>query len=305
MGHDDDVHSRIAALKESSNAIILAHNYQNEEVQAVADIVGDSLALSRAAANTAHDVIVFCGVHFMAETAAILAPDKTVLLPASDAGCPLADMATPEMVREMRAKYPEAAVVCYVNTSAAVKAECDYCCTSANAVQVCRAVPARQIIMLPDCNLAAFVASQLPEKEIVVWQGHCVTHHRVKPEDILAARAAHPEAPVLVHPECQQSVAALADFVGSTSQILRYARESSHKTFIIGTEMGIITQLRLESPDKVFYLASPGLVCPNMKRTRLSHVLAALENMAPRVTVDEPIRSRARLTLDRMFQLTR
>lgn len=304
VDRDADLRSAVRKLASQRNAVILAHNYQIDEVQEVADLVGDSLALSRAAADTASDVIVFCGVHFMAETAAILSPEKTVLLPAADAGCPLAETATPEAVREMRARYPEAAVICYVNTSAAVKAESDYCCTSANALSVCRAVANRQLIFLPDCNLAAFVAAQLPEKEIIPWRGHCVTHHRVSPEDIRKARAAYPDAPVLVHPECTPEVTAMADFVGSTSGILKYARQCDKNEFIIGTEMGIITQLKKENPGKRFFLASSGLVCPNMKRTHLTHVLAALETLSPRIEVPEPIRSRARLALDRMFKLT-
>lgn len=305
VGPEEDARMRIQELKRQRNAIILAHNYQIEEVQEIADIVGDSLALSQAAADNSADVIAFCGVHFMAETAAILSPEKVVLLPAKDAGCPLAETATPEAVREMRAKHPDAAVVSYVNTSAAVKAESDYCCTSANALRVCRAVPNREIIFLPDCNLAAFVASQLPEKTIIPWQGHCVTHHRVSPDDIRKAKNAYPNAPVLIHPECTPSVTVLADFVGSTSQILKFARESHGVEFIIGTEMGIITQLRRENPGKKFFLASSGLVCPNMKRTRLSHVLSALETLTPRIQVDEPMRSRARRALDRMLELTR
>ena len=296
--------AEIDRLRQERRAIILAHNYQPDAIQDLADVVGDSLALSQAAAANEAEVIVFCGVHFMAETAAILAPHKIVLLPAIGAGCPMADMAEPEAVAVMRAQYPEAAVVSYVNTSAAVKAVSDYCCTSANAINIVRAVPARQIIFLPDQNLGHYVAAQVPEKEIIVWPGYCRTHHRIKPEEVEKAREAHPGTPILVHPECPPSVTRLADFVGSTSQILAKVKSMGAEDYIIGTEMGILHQLQKDNPGKRFYILSPGLVCPNMKRTSPESVHQSLLHLEPRITVAEPLLSQARRALDRMLEIT-
>ncbi|MGE5598810.1 MAG: quinolinate synthase NadA [Bacteroidota bacterium] len=293
--------AEIDELRLKRRAVILAHNYQPDEIQDLADLVGDSLALSQAAAANAAEVIVFCGVDFMAESAAILAPGKKVVFPSAGAGCPLAEMADPEAVRAARAEHPGAMVVAYVNTSAAVKAEADYCCTSSNAVRVVRAVPADEIIFLPDQNLGHYVAAQVPEKRLHIWHGFCRTHHRVRAEDVERVRRAHPGAPVLVHPECPPAVVELADFVGSTSQIIRKAAEMPDRTLIIGTEMGIIHQLRKDNPDKTFYLLATGLVCPNMKKTTVEAVRDALRDLAPVVTVDESIRSRARQALERML----
>ncbi|TCL71611.1 quinolinate synthetase [Hydrogenispora ethanolica] len=291
----------IRRLREARQALILAHNYQNDEIQDLADIVGDSLALSQAAAATAAPVIVFCGVHFMAESAAILSPDKTVLLPAETAGCPMAEMASADEVLRWRAKYPRAAVVAYVNSTAAVKAVSDYCCTSANAVKLVRRIPETELIFLPDQNLGRFVAEQVPEKTIHLWPGYCLTHHRVTAAELLRAKELHPDAPVLAHPECRSEVTALADFVGSTSQIIAYVREAAAAKFIIGTEMGIIHGLQQEHPGKTFYLLAPGLVCPNMKQTTVAKVRLALEQMAPAITVDPAVREPARRALDRML----
>jgi quinolinate synthase len=294
--------TEIERLKKERGALILAHNYQNDEIQDIADIVGDSLALSRAASNAQSGVIVFCGVHFMAESAAILSPEKTVLLPDETAGCPMADMADAEEVLRWRKSYPNAVVVSYVNSTAAVKALSDYCCTSANAVKLVRGIPENEIIFLPDQNLGRYVAGQVPEKTIHIWPGYCITHHRVKPDEILEAKALHPDALVLVHPECRTEILKLADFVGSTSQIIDYAKTSASSKFIIGTEMGILHCLKNQNPDKLFYLATPGLVCPNMKRITLPKVLAALKNMAPVITVAPEIRIKAKAALDRMLQ---
>lgn len=291
----------IRRLREARQALILAHNYQNDEIQDLADIVGDSLALSQAAAATAAPVIVFCGVHFMAESAAILSPDKTVLLPAETAGCPMAEMASADEVLRWRAKYPRAAVVAYVNSTAAVKAVSDYCCTSANAVKLVRRIPETELIFLPDQNLGRFVAEQVPEKTIHLWPGYCLTHHRVTAAELLRAKELHPDAPVLAHPECRPEVTALADFVGSTSQIIAYVREATAAKFIIGTEMGIIHGLQQENPGKTFYLLAPGLVCPNMKQTTVAKVRQALEQMTPVITVDPAVREPARRALDRML----
>ncbi|MBI2914648.1 MAG: quinolinate synthase NadA, partial [Firmicutes bacterium] len=284
---------RLKELREARNAVILAHNYQLPQIQDAADYVGDSLGLSRQAAATGADVIVFCGVHFMAETASILCPDKTVLLPARNAGCPLAEKADVPELLEMKAKYPGARVVAYVNSSARVKAESDVCCTSGNAVKVVEAQEARQVIFLPDRNLAHWVSKQT-SKEIIPWPGFCITHQRVGVEDVSRAREAHPEALVVVHPECRPEVVELADWVASTDGILRYCREKNALKFIIGTEMGLIHRLKKENPGKSFFLLSPGLVCPNMKKTSsLEMVVRALERMEPRITVPEDVRLRA------------
>lgn len=294
---------RLAVLKAARKAVILAHNYQIEEVQEQADFVGDSFELSRKAAAIDAEVIVFCGVHFMAESAAILSPAKTVLLPERQAGCPLADTITPEALREKKKEYPEAAVVCYVNSSAAVKAESDICCTSANAVQVVDALPQRQILFVPDQHLAHYVSTQT-DKEIIPWPGYCITHYQVTAEDVRRARAAHPGAAVVVHPECRPEVVELADHVASTSGILRFARTAPARKIIVGTEMGILYRLQQANPDKEFFLLSPGLVCHNMKMTTLEKAVHALETMSYRVTVPEDIRLAAARSLARMLEIT-
>ncbi|NLN17233.1 MAG: quinolinate synthase NadA [Firmicutes bacterium] len=295
---------RINDLKKKRRAIILAHNYQLPEIQDIADFVGDSLGLSQQAAKTDAEVIVFCGVDFMAETAALLSPDKKVLLPAPDAGCPLAETITPEELRAKKREHPEAAVVCYINSSAAVKAESDICCTSSNALRVVESLPQEEILFVPDANLGQWVASQT-KKKIILWDGCCITHHRVKPEDVEQVRRSHPDGIVLVHPECRPEVAALADYVGSTEGILKFARQSPAKKFIIGTEMGILHRLQRENPDKTFYLLSPGLVCPNMKRTAsLAMVEAVLRDMSNQVTVPEEIRDRALAAVERMLAVS-
>lgn len=302
-----DLRSKIEAvnqLRTERQAIILAHNYQNDEIQDLADIVGDSLALSQAAARTAARVIVFCGVHFMAESAAVLAPDKTVLLPAPTAGCPMADMAEAAEVLEWRRRFPQAAVVAYVNTSAAVKAVSDYCCTSANAVKLARGIPEREIIFLPDQNLGHYVAEQIPEKTFHLWPGYCLTHHRITADAVRQIRELHPDALVLVHPECRPEVTGLADFIGSTSQIIQFAKETPAEKLVIGTEMGVIHGLKKDNPAKTFYLLSPGLVCPNMKQTTVDKVLHALETLTPVISVPAEIRAKAKTALDRMISYT-
>lgn len=296
----DDIKAKIQQLKKERDAVILAHNYQVDDVQAIADYVGDSFGLSQQAAATAHQVIVFCGVHFMAEGAKILAPDKTVLLPEPLAGCPLADTIEADALKEAKKQYPEAGVVCYVNSSAAVKAESDICCTSSNAIKVVNSLPHRQILFVPDGNLAHWVA-QYTDKEIIPWQGNCITHHRVTPEDVARVRTEKPGIPIAIHPECRPDVVAQADFVGSTGAILAYVRENDYPEMIIGTEMGIMYRLKQENPDKTFYLLSPKLICPNMKYTTLDKVLRALETMAHEIVVPEYIREQARVPLDRML----
>jgi quinolinate synthase len=294
--------AEINRLRTKWAAIILAHNYQNDEIQDLADFVGDSLALSQVAAKTQAKVVIFCGVHFMAESAAILSPDKKIILPDETAGCPMAEMAQADEVLKWRQLYPKAAVVSYVNSTAAVKGVSDYCCTSANAVKLVQNIPEKEIIFLPDQNLGRYIASQVPEKVIHCWPGYCITHHRVAPENVQQAKLAHPDALVLVHPECRYEVAKQADFIGSTSQIMQYVKESPVQKFIIGTEMGIIHGLQKENPQKSFYLLTPGLVCPNMKRTTVSKVLAALQDLKPVITVSQELQVRAKAALDQMLK---
>jgi quinolinate synthase len=297
-----DLTATIRDLKEERNAVILAHNYQIPGVQDIADFVGDSLELSRVAAARDEQVIVFCGVDFMAETAAILAPQKTVLLPARDACCPMAEMITAGEVRVLRGRFPEAAVVCYVNTTAEVKAESDICCTSANAVQVVESLDARQVLFIPDRNLGRYVA-RFTKKEILPWEGFCIVHDRYTPEEVREARRLHPEAEVLVHPECRPEVIDLADHVFSTSGIIRHVGAGAAREYVIGTEVGILHRIHNLYPEKSAYPLARHAVCVNMKKTTLPLVQAALENLAPRIEVDRPIADRARRAIERMLAL--
>jgi len=290
----------IEQLKREKNAVILAHNYQIEEVQDVADHVGDSFELSRIAADADADIIVFCGVHFMAESAAILSPDKTVLLPDLNAGCPLADMIDADQLREFKKQHPGAAVATYINSTAAVKAESDICITSANAVKVVNSLSEETVLFVPDGNLAHFVA-QRTAKTIIPWAGYCNTHHRVTAEDVVKARELYPEAVIVVHPECRAEVVALADVALGTGGMISYSRETKVKDIIIGTEMGMLHRLKKECPDKNFILLSPKLICPNMKYTNLEKVLNALEKKENVITVPDEIRERAVLALERML----
>jgi quinolinate synthase len=293
---------KINHLKKEKNAVILAHNYQRGEIQDIADFVGDSLDLSRKAARVDAEVIVFCGVHFMAESAAILSPEKAVLIPDPDAGCPMADMITPEALRAEKRKYPDAKVVCYVNSSAGVKAESDICCTSTNAIDVVRSLGSSRILFVPDEHLGRYVASQTGA-DIIFWKGYCPTHLRVEQEDIIDARRKHPDAKCVVHPECSLEVIMLADEALSTGGIIRYVEETDAEEIIVGTELGLAYRLQKEHPNKRFYLASKKLICPNMKLTTLDKVADALEKMQYRVSVDEQIRHRAKTALDKMLQI--
>lgn len=293
----------VQRLKQARKALVLAHNYQLDEVQEVADYIGDSFYLSKVAANLDCETIVFCGVRFMAETAKLLSPDKTVLLPEYDAGCPLADTITGEEVRRLKRQHPGAPVICYVNSSTEVKAEADICCTSANAVKVAASLPAAKVIFVPDGHLGDYVAKQLPDKEFVLWHGACVTHAKVQPPDVAQIRNTYPQAKILVHPECAPDVVALADVVGSTAEIIRYAEQSPDRALIIGTEVGVLCSLRASRPDKQFFLLHPGLVCPNMKKTRLSSVHAALLHDQHQVEVDASLAARARRSLMRMLEV--
>ena len=301
----DAIKQQIRELLKEHNAVLLAHNYMRDEVQEIADITGDSLALSIEAAKTSADVIVFCGVHFMAESAAILSPDKKVLLPRPDAGCPMADMVTPAELEALRAKHPGVPVVTYVNSSAEVKAHSDICCTSANALTVVRSLPENELIFVPDRNLGRWIAKFVPEKKFIFWEGYCPTHERMTMAAVLQKKAEHPDALFICHPESAPEVSALADHVCSTSGMYDYCRTSPAKKFIVGTEAGILYKLRLDSPDKEFILASPALFCPNMKLTSLEDVLLSLQTLSPVVTVPEEIRLRAKGALDRMLAVPR
>ncbi len=291
-------------LKRQRNAVILAHNYQISEVQEMADFTGDSLELSIKAAKTDADVIVFCGVLFMAETASILSPDKMVLLPVKDAGCPMADMITAEQLRELKKQHPGALVVCYVNSSAEVKAECDYCCTSSNAVDVVKTLPAdREIIFVPDKYLGQHVIDRTG-RQMILWAGYCPTHAKILEKDIAAQKELHPQAVVLVHPECTEPVKRIADQVLSTGAMCRFVRSSRADEFIIGTELGIMHRLTKENPGKKFYPAKESAICPNMKKITLEKVLWSLEDMKYEIRVPAAIRERAKLALDRMITIS-
>ncbi len=292
----------IKRLKEKRGAVILAHNYQRGEIQDIADFVGDSLDLSRKAAQVDAQTIVFCGVNFMAESAAILSPEKTVLLPDPNAGCPMADMITPEALRAEKKKYPDAKVVCYVNSSAGIKAESDICCTSTNAIDVVRSLGSSRILFVPDEHLGRYVASQTGA-DIIFWKGFCPTHLRVEQEDIIEARRKHPNAKCVVHPECSLEVIMLADEALSTGGIIRYVEETDAEEIIIGTELGLAYRLQKEHPNKRFYLASKKLICPNMKLTTLDRVAESLEKMQYHIKVNEEVRNRAKSALDRMLQI--
>lgn len=300
-----EIADKIKKLKHEKNAVILAHNYQLPEIHDIADFVGDSLGLSMAAAKTDADIIVFCGVHFMAETAKILSPRKTVLLPDKRAGCPMADMIDAESLKALQRKNPNAITLCYVNTSAAVKALCDYCCTSSNALKMAQHILRnhREIIFIPDKYLAQYISGQVG-REFITWEGFCPTHARILPEDILRAKEKHPQAKVLVHPECRPELTRLADVVASTGKMCSYAHESEASEFIIGTEIGIIHRLKKENPSKYFYPASEKAVCPNMKRINLEKVLWSLEDLSYEITIEPDIMDKARLSIERMLQIT-
>lgn len=302
--NQNELLSEIRRLAEQRDALILAHNYQRDEIQELAHITGDSLALSMQAARTDKPVIVFCGVHFMAESAAILAPEKVVLLPRLDAGCPMADMITADGLREMKQRHPGVPVVTYVNSSAAVKAESDICCTSANAVKVVESLAEPEVILTPDRNLGRYIAAQV-DKVCHFWDGYCPTHERLRVEDVATARADYPQALFMAHPECPPEVLALADHICSTSGMYSFASENPARQFIVGTEAGILYRLRKDNPDKEFILPTTRLICPNMKLTALEDVLRALQTMTPRVTVAEEVRIPARIALDRMLAVPR
>ena len=294
---------KIQKLKQHRNAVILAHNYQPGQIQDIADFVGDSLELSREAAATDADIIVFCGVLFMAETAAILSPQKMVLLPDKHAGCPMADMITAEQLQKLKDGHPDALVVGYVNTPAEVKALCDYCCTSGNAVELINSLPKdRKIIFVPDKYLGQYIID-VTRRDMVLWPGYCPTHVIITADDVRAAKKLYPGAVVMVHPECNGQVRAIADQILSTGQMLRFVKKSPAKSFIVATEEGIIHTLKKQNPDKEFLGVSEQAICPNMKKITLEKVLWSLEDMEHKITVPEDIRLKAKAALDRMLEV--
>lgn len=295
---------KINELKTKKNAIILAHNYQRGEIQDIADFVGDSLGLSQQAEKSKADIIVFCGVHFMAETASLLCPDKLVLIPDEHAGCPMANMITLKQLRLKKKEHPNAKVVCYVNSTAAIKAESDICCTSSNAMKIVSSFPQEQeILFIPDISLGNYVASKL-NRTMILWEGFCPTHHRILAENIKKLKTEHPGAKVVVHPECTSDVIALADHVASTTGITKYCKESTAKEFIIGTETGILHRLRKENPAKYFFAASQLADCSNMKLISLEKVLWSLEDLVYQIKVPVDISAKARLPIQKMLDLS-
>ncbi len=302
MGTQSDIEiiERINTLRRERNAVILAHNYQLGEVQDIADFVGDSLELSRRAAATESDIIVFCGVHFMAETAKILSPTRTVLLPDVHAGCPMADMIDVDRLRQFKAEYPGRPVVAYVNTTAEVKAESDICVTSANAVKIVESLAAEEVLFVPDRSLGSWVASNT-SKRVIVYPGFCPTHHRILAEDVVGVKMKHPNAVVLVHPECTDDVVDLADVVASTSQMIQWVATHDEGEFIVCTERGILHKLQNDHPDKSFYNPNGHNICPNMKRITLEKVMWSLEDMIHEITVPEDIIKRAKKAIDGML----
>lgn len=299
-----DLKQEIRKLLKEKNAVLLAHNYQIDDIQEIADFTGDSLGLSIEASKVKEDIIVFAGVHFMAETAYMLSPNKKVLLPEIDAGCPMADMVTAEELRDFKSKYPGVPVVCYVNSSAEVKAESDICCTSANAVNVVKSLDSDRVIFVPDRNLGHYV-SRFVDKEIILWNGFCPIHERVTRRDIEMLKTEHPDALVVLHPECPPDVIELADHVCSTSGVYTFCSKNKHKKFIIGTERGVGYRLRKENPDKEFYFAYTPFQCKNMKKTTLKKVYDSLVEEKYEIKVDEDIRKKAVLSIERMLQVPR
>ena len=301
----EELFAEIKKLLKDRNALLMAHNYQRDEIQEIADITGDSLGLSIEAAKTDRDVIVFSGVHFMAESASILSPEKTVIIPRMDAGCPMADMITAEGLARKKEELPGVPVITYVNSSADVKAISDICCTSANAVKVARSIDSDRVLMTPDQNLAQYVAKQMPEKEVLYWKGFCATHHLLKVEEVVKCKDENKDALFMAHPECAPEILELADHICSTSGMYEFAGKTKAKKIIVGTEMGILYRLRKDNPGKEFILPSESLICPNMKLTTLEDVYDSLKDMKNVVKVPEEIRVPAKRALDRMLAVPR
>lgn len=295
---------KINKLKKEKNAVILAHCYQNVEIDEVADYVGDSLYLSQMASKTDADIIVFAGVYFMAQTAKILNPSRKVLLPRLESGCRMADMISLDQLREFKSKYPKMPTVCYINSTAEVKSECDICCTSSNAIKIVDSLKAKEILFLPDTYLGKWVESQLGNTKVNTYTGFCPTHVQIRPNDVTEARAKYPEALVLAHPECHQSVVALADYVGSTTGIMKFAAQSDKKQFIIATEKGVVDRLKKDYPEKEFILIKDSVICPNMKWHTLTDIYNALDKEEHEITVDKEIVSKALKCIDRMLEVS-
>lgn len=303
------IEDKILELKRKNNAIILAHNYQTGDIQDIADFVGDSLALAQQATKTSAKVIIFCGVRFMAETASILCPDKTVIMPEAKAGCPMAKMLTDEELRKWKKQYPNATVVCYINTTAEVKAESDICCTSTSAHKIISSLKnTKEILFVPDQNLGNWVSKQFPDKKFILYPGYCSIHVNILPEYVIQLKKEHPKAEIVVHPECVPETIKLADQVLGTGGMLKYAKQSSSKEFIIGTENGLIYRLRKENPDKKFYAVAEHIICPNMKITTIEKILWSLEDVenprypAAKIALSEDIRIKAKKCIDRMLE---
>ncbi|MDD4956578.1 MAG: quinolinate synthase NadA [Candidatus Omnitrophica bacterium] len=301
--YKDHLKRKIKELKHKVGALIVAHNYQRDEIQEVADITGDSFALAREVTRAKEKVVVFCGVKFMAESAYILSPDKTILLPVEEAGCPLADMVTVEKLKKKKEEYPEAAVVCYVNSTAAVKAESDICCTSSNAIEVVRSLREDKVIFVPDKNLGRYVREHVPEKELILWDGYCVVHMRLTAEDVVRTKNMYPDAEFIAHPECRKEVLNLAEYIGSTAAMIKHVRESDRKEFIVGTETGIDYRLQRDNPEKKFYMPTDQFICANMKLTTLGWLARSLEKMVYKIEVPENVARRARKSLERMLEV--
>ena len=295
----------INKLKKAKNAIILAHCYQPAEIDLVADFVGDSLALSQEAAKTNADIILFAGVYFMAQTAKILSPDKKVLLPQMNAGCKMADMITYNQLMEFKAKYPHIPAVCYVNSTAEVKSECDVCCTSSNAVEIVKSIKSDKILFLPDTYLGKWVEKQLGNVEVITYPGFCPTHLQIKPADIENIRKKYPQATVLAHPECNTEVSEMADYVGSTTGIMNYVKNSKNKEFVIATEQGVTDRLIRDYPDKKFIPVKENIICPTMKMTSLEDILEVLDKETNEIVVDEKIAQKAAKCIDRMLEVSK
>lgn len=295
---------KINKLKKDKNAVVLAHCYQNVEIDEVADYVGDSLYLSQMAAKTNADIIVFAGVYFMAQTAKILNPTRKVLLPRLESGCRMADMITLEQLREFKKKFPKMPTVCYINSTAEVKSECDICCTSSNAVKIVDSLNAEEILFLPDTYLGKWVEAKLGNVKVNTYPGFCPTHMQIRDKDVIAAREKYPNALVLAHPECHQSVTAIADYVGSTTGIMKFAKESDNKQFIIATEKGVVDRLKRDYPEKEFILIKDSVICPNMKWNTLTDIYNALDREEHEITVDEDMAKKALTCIDRMLEVS-
>lgn len=295
---------RIKKLKEEKNAVILAHSYQNVEIDEVADFVGDSLYLSRKAQETNAEIIIFAGVYFMAQTAKIISPDKKVLLPDINAGCLMADMINLHQMKEFKKQYPGIPVVCYINSTAEVKAECDICCTSSNALKIVKSLNAPRVLFVPDANLGKWVESKLDGVEVITYDGNCPVHNNVTIENILDARKKYPDAKILIHPECKPEVSALGDYIGSTSGIIDYVKKSNDKQFVIVTEKGVADRLKRDYPDKEFILISQNILCESMKLTTLEEILYSLENEVNEITLDENTRKASAECIERMLRVS-